>query len=133
MFDQVFKTAKKYGFDSVYFDENSLSAVQQYVTYIRRLLKPTCEYVLGNRNGVQVQKMSELLSIRRELLGVRRDRKIHPPYKIQTDYRDGEFRKPVTNGTEVDIRRPKAEFQRCASALSEETFATGCSTRTTVF
>ena len=60
---QVFKTAKKYGFNSVYFDENDMSVVQQYVTYIRPFLKPTCEYVLVNRNGVQVQKMSELLSI----------------------------------------------------------------------
>jgi pyruvate-formate lyase len=56
MVDQkIFKTAKKYGFDSVYFDECSMEILEKYITYIRPLLTPTCEYVLVNRNGKQFQ------------------------------------------------------------------------------
>ena len=52
MVDQtIFKTAIKYGFDSVYFDECSMEILGKYIMYIRPLLTPTCEYVLVNRNG----------------------------------------------------------------------------------
>ena len=62
MVDQkIFKTAKRYGFDSVYFDKSSIDA--KYITYIRPLLTPTCEYVLVNPNGKQFQKLTNLLSV----------------------------------------------------------------------
>ena len=64
MVDQImFKTAKRYGFDSVYFDECSLDMIEKYIKYIRPLLTPTCEYVLVNRNGKQFQKLTELFSL----------------------------------------------------------------------
>ena len=64
MVDQkIFKTAKKYGFDSVYLDECTIDMLQKYITYIRPLLTPTCEYVLVNRNGKQFQKLTDLLSV----------------------------------------------------------------------
>jgi len=64
MIDQrIFKTAKKYGFDSVYLDECSIDMLEKYVTFIRPLLKPTCEYVLVNRNGKQFQKLTDLFSV----------------------------------------------------------------------
>ncbi|CAB4024699.1 partial [Paramuricea clavata] len=64
MVDQtIFKTAKKYGFDSVYFDECSMEILGKYITYIRPLFTPTCEYVLVNRNGKQFQKLTDLFSV----------------------------------------------------------------------
>ena len=64
MVDQKsFKTAKRYGFDSVYFDECSMDVIEKYIKYIRLLLTPTCEYVLVNRNGKQFQKLTELFSV----------------------------------------------------------------------
>ena len=45
MVDQkIFKTAKRYGFDSVYFDECSrMDIIEKYTKYIRPLLTPsTC-------------------------------------------------------------------------------------------
>lgn len=64
MVDQkTFKTAKKYGFDSLYFDEISLGIVNDYIKIVRPLLEPKCDYVLVNRSGLQFQKLTELLSI----------------------------------------------------------------------
>ena len=64
MVDQkIFKTAKRYGFDSVYFDECSMEMIEKYIKYIRPFLTPTCEYVLVNRNGKQFQKLTELFSV----------------------------------------------------------------------
>ncbi|CAB4023750.1 Hypothetical predicted protein, partial [Paramuricea clavata] len=64
MVDQkIFKTAKKYGFDSVYFDKCSIEILEKYITYIRPLLTPTCEYVLVNRSGKQFQKLTDLFSV----------------------------------------------------------------------
>lgn len=64
MVDQTrFKTAKKYGFDSLYFDEISLGIVDDYVRFVRPLLEPQCHYLLVNRNGAQFQKLTDLLSV----------------------------------------------------------------------
>ena len=64
MVDQkIFKTAKKYSFDSVYLDDYTIDMLGKYITYIRPLLTPTCEYVLVNRNGKQFQKLTDLLSV----------------------------------------------------------------------
>ncbi|CAB4038245.1 partial [Paramuricea clavata] len=59
----IFKTAQRYGFNSLYFDETSLVIVNDYVQYVRPLLKPQCEYLLVNRSGSQFQKLTELLSV----------------------------------------------------------------------
>ncbi|XP_028414248.1 uncharacterized protein LOC114537305 [Dendronephthya gigantea] len=64
MVDQkLFKTAKRYGFDSVYFDECSIQLLENYIKYVRPLLTPTCEYVLVNRNGKQFQKLTGVFSV----------------------------------------------------------------------
>ena len=64
MVDQkIFKTAKKNGFDSGYLDECSIDMLEKNITYNRPLLKPTCEYVLVNRNGKQFQKLTDLFSV----------------------------------------------------------------------
>ena len=64
MVDQkIFKTAKKYDFDSVYLGECSIDILEKYITYIRPLLEPTCKHVLVNHNGKQFQKLTSLFSI----------------------------------------------------------------------
>ena len=64
MVDQtIFKTAIKYGFNSLYFDEISLGVVDGYVQYVRPLLHPQCDYLLLNRNEMQFQKLTDLLSV----------------------------------------------------------------------
>ncbi|CAB4001310.1 partial [Paramuricea clavata] len=45
MVDQkIFKTAKRYSFDSVYFDECSIELLEKYIMYIQPVLTPTCEF-----------------------------------------------------------------------------------------
>ena len=64
MVDQkIFKTAKRYGFDNVYFDECSMDMIEKYIKYIRPLVTLTCEFVLVNRSGKQFQKLTELFSV----------------------------------------------------------------------
>ena len=64
MVDQtIFKTAKKYGFNSLYFDEISLGIVDDYVRFVRPFLEPQCEYLLVNRNGAQFQRLTDVLSV----------------------------------------------------------------------
>ena len=64
MVDQkIFKTAKRYGFFSVYFDKCSIELLEKFITYVTPLLTPTCEYVLVNRNGTQFQKLTDLFSV----------------------------------------------------------------------
>ena len=49
MVDQtIFKTAEKYGFNSLYFEEISLGIVDDYVRFVRPFLEPQCEYLLVN-------------------------------------------------------------------------------------
>ena len=57
---KIFKTAKRYGFNSVYFDKFSIDMLEKYITYIRPRLTPTCEYVLVKCNGKQFQKLTDL-------------------------------------------------------------------------
>ncbi|EDO45489.1 predicted protein [Nematostella vectensis] len=59
---KMFKTAGKYGFDSLLLTDTNMSVLEGYITYIRPLLKPKCEYVLVTRNGVQHNKLGELMS-----------------------------------------------------------------------
>ncbi|EDO39619.1 predicted protein, partial [Nematostella vectensis] len=59
---KMFKTAGKYGFDSLLLTDTNMSVLEGYITYIRPLLKPKCEYVLVTRNGGQHNKLGELMS-----------------------------------------------------------------------
>ena len=84
MVDQTtFKSAKKYGFDSLYFDEISLDVVHNYVRYVRPLLQPRCDYLLVNHNGIQFQKLTEILSI---LVFQAIGKYVHPMHKIQANH-----------------------------------------------
>ena len=70
-----FKTTAKYGFDSFYVTDTSMQVLNGYITYIRPLLKPACEYVLVTRNGGQHGKIGQLMSKN----GVRRNGQVHSP------------------------------------------------------
>ena len=59
---KMFKTAGKYGFDSLYLTETSMQLLDGYINHIRLLLKPNCDYVLVTRNGGQHNKLGELMS-----------------------------------------------------------------------
>ena len=59
---KMFKTAGKYGFDSLYLTETSMQVLDGYIDHIRPLLKPNCDYVLVTRNGGQHNKLGELMS-----------------------------------------------------------------------
>ena len=57
---KTFKTAGKYGFDSLILTDANL--LDGYISYVRPLLKPQCDFVLVNRNGSQHGKFSEIMS-----------------------------------------------------------------------
>ena len=59
---KMFKTAGKYGFDSLYLTETSIQVLDGYINHVRPLLKPNCDYVLVTRNGGQHNKLGELMS-----------------------------------------------------------------------
>ena len=44
------------------FDNNSTEIVDDYITFVRPLLHPDCDYVLVTRNGTQYSKLSDLMS-----------------------------------------------------------------------
>ena len=62
MDQKMFKTAGKYGFDSLYVTDTSMQVLDGYINHIRPLLKPNCDYVLVTRNGGQHNKLGELMS-----------------------------------------------------------------------
>ena len=60
---KAFKTAGKYGFDSLILtDGNMQEELNGYISYVRPLLKPQCDFVLVNRNGDQHGKLGEIMS-----------------------------------------------------------------------
>ena len=59
---KMFKTAGKYGFDSLFLTDTSIQVLDGYIDHIRPHLKPTCDYVLVTRNGGQHNKLGELMS-----------------------------------------------------------------------
>ena len=59
---KMFKTAGKYGFDSLYLTETSMQVLDGYISHIRPLLRPTCDFVSVTRNGGQHNKLGELMS-----------------------------------------------------------------------
>ena len=72
---KMFKTAGKYGFDSLYVTDTSMRVLDGYINHIRPLLKPNCDYVLVTRNGGQHNKRGELIS---KLLFDATGKHVHP-------------------------------------------------------
>ena len=59
---KAFKTAGKYGFDSLILTDANMQVLNGYISYVRPLLKPQCDFVLVNRNGDQHGKLAEIMS-----------------------------------------------------------------------
>ena len=59
---KTFKTAGKYGFDSLILTDANMQVLNGYISYVRPLLKPRCDFVLVNRNGDQHAKLGEIMS-----------------------------------------------------------------------
>lgn len=60
---KMFKTADQYVFDSILLDDICIKIIGTYVTFIRPLLSPSCGYLLINRNGKQLCKLTDCFSI----------------------------------------------------------------------
>ena len=54
---KTFKTAGKYGFDSVILIDTSMQILDGYIHFVRPLLKPLCDFVLVTKNGSQHSKL----------------------------------------------------------------------------
>ena len=54
---KTFKTAGKYGFDSLILSDPNMQALNGYILYIRPLLKPQCDFFHVNRNDGQHGKL----------------------------------------------------------------------------
>ena len=59
---KTFKTAGKYGFDSLILSYANMQVINGYISYVRPLLKPKCDFVLVNRNEGQHGKLGEIMS-----------------------------------------------------------------------
>ena len=57
-----FKTASKYGFDSLILTGASMQVPESYIKFVRPLLKPQCYFVLVTRNGGQHSKLRDVMS-----------------------------------------------------------------------
>ena len=57
-----FKTASKYGFDSLILTDASMQVLDSYINFVRPLLRPQCEFVLVTRNGGQHSKLGDVMS-----------------------------------------------------------------------
>ena len=60
---KLFKTEEKYIFDSIVLDKVCISILDGYIKYIRPFLHPDSDYLLVNRNGKQLSKLADCLSI----------------------------------------------------------------------
>ena len=58
-----FKTAGKYGFDSVILTDTSMQILDSYITFVRLLLKPQCDFVLVTKTGSQHSKLGNEMSM----------------------------------------------------------------------
>ena len=59
---KTFKTAGKYGFDSVILTETSMQILDGYIHFVRPLLQPRCDFVLVTKNGSQHSKLGNEMS-----------------------------------------------------------------------
>ena len=59
---KTFKTAGKYGFDSIILTDTNMQVLDGYINFVRPLLKPHCDFVLVTRNGGQHSKLGDVMS-----------------------------------------------------------------------
>ena len=59
---KTFKTAGKYGFDSVILTKTSMQVLDGYINFVRPLLKPRCNFVFVTKNGGQHSKLGDVMN-----------------------------------------------------------------------
>ena len=59
---KAFKTAGKYGFDSLILTDTSMQVLYGYINFVLPLLKPQCDFVLVSKNGGQHSKLGDVMS-----------------------------------------------------------------------
>ena len=55
-------TTEKYAFDSLIPTDTSMHVLNGYISFVRPLLKPQCNFVLVTRNGSQHSKLGDVMS-----------------------------------------------------------------------
>ena len=107
---KTFKTAGKYGFDSLILTYANLQVLNSYVSYVRPLFKPQCDFVLVNRNGDQHGKLGKIMS---KLVFDAIRKYIHP-----TRYRQI-FETQSLNKLTSEKQRVLSEDQKHSSAVAK--------------
>ena len=74
-----FKTASKYGFDSLILTYASMQVLDSYISFVRPLLKPQCEFVLVTKTGGQHSKLGDVMS----------NQKVHSSDALSSNCRNG--------------------------------------------
>ena len=59
---KAFKTAGKYGFDSLILTDTSMQVLNGYINFVRPLIKPQYDFVLVTRNGGQHSKLGDMMN-----------------------------------------------------------------------
>ena len=113
-----FKTANKYGFDSLILTDASMQVLDSYINFVRPLLKLKCEFVLVTRNGGQHSKLGDVMS---KLVFDAIGKFIHP-----TRYRQIVETQSLKLLTSKEQILPKTQFYRCKSSLSKAKIARSC-------
>ena len=62
IYQKTFKTAGKYGFDSLILTDTNMQVLDGYISFVRPLLKPKCDVILVTRNEGQHSKLGEIMS-----------------------------------------------------------------------
>ena len=93
---KTFKTAGKYGFDTVIMTDTSMQILDGYINFVRPLLKPQCDFVLVTKNGSQHSKLgNEMSKLVFDAIG----KCIHP-----TRYRQIVFTRLTTKSTKYCLK-----------------------------
>ena len=56
-----FKTATTYGFDSLTLEKNTIKIIDDYISYIRPLSHPKCNFILISKKGYQLSRLSDAM------------------------------------------------------------------------
>ena len=56
-----FKTATTYGFDSLTLEKNTIKIIDDYISYIRPLSHPKCNFILISKKGYQLSHLSDAM------------------------------------------------------------------------
>ena len=59
---KMIKTDGKYGFDSLIMTDASMQVLDNYISIVRPLLNPRCDYILFTTNGGQRSKLGDVMS-----------------------------------------------------------------------